>query len=103
MRLCKRIDFLRMNRQSKSYVGRLVIIDVRPNHLVHARLGITVSKRFGKSHERNRFKRIVREAFRLSRPSLIKGFDLNIRPRSQAKDVTSDAVLKELVYLIGQY
>lgn len=104
MRLRKRSDFLRMNHQSKSYVGRLVVIDVRPNKLLMTRLGITVSKRFGKSHERNRFKRIVREAFRNSHEKLITGFDLNIRPREKAKDknVGSLAVLNEIIYLIGK-
>lgn len=104
MRLRKRSDFLRMNHHTKSYVGRLVIIDVRPNKLLLTRLGITVSKRFGKAHERNRFKRIVREAFRNSHQKLITGFDLNIRPRgaSNDKDVSSVAILNELIYLIGK-
>lgn len=103
MRLCKRRDFLRMNHQSKAYIGRLIIIEVRPNQLLRTRLGITVTKRFGKSHDRNRFKRIVREAFRLSVGLLITGFDLNIRPRSQAKSTSSDAVLSEIIYLIGKH
>lgn len=34
------------------------------------KLGITVSKKFGKAHERNYFKRIVREAFRQQRHQL---------------------------------
>lgn len=102
MRLCKRRDFLRMN-QSKAYIGRLIIVEVRPNQLLRTRLGVTVTKRFGKSHDRNRFKRVVREAFRLSVEKLIKGFDLNIRPRSEAKLANSNAVLSELVYLIGQH
>lgn len=100
MRLCKRRDFLRMNHQIKSHVGRLVIIEVRQNQLLHTRLGITVSRRFGKSHERNRFKRIVREAFRLSYDLLIEGIDVNIRPRQQSKQSTSTDILNELLYFI---
>lgn len=92
-----------MNRQSKSYVGRLIIVDVRPNKLSQSRLGITVTKRYGKAHERNRFKRIVREAFRLSYESIIQGFDLNIRPRSCAREVSSSDVLNELVYLVAKH
>jgi ribonuclease P protein component len=92
-----------MNHQSKSYIGRLIVIEVRPNQLLKTRLGITVTKRFGKSHDRNRFKRIVREAYRLSYGRLIKGFDLNVRPRTEAKAASSHKLLDELVYLIGQH
>ncbi len=34
-------------------------------NLNHSRLGIAVSKKVGKSHERNRIKRIIREHFRV--------------------------------------
>ena len=40
------------------------------------RIGITVSKKVGKAHQRNRVKRLVREAFRLNRCRLPKGLDV---------------------------
>lgn len=100
-RLLKRFQFRRMTNQSKSHVGRLIIVEVRANQTPSTRLGVTVSRRYGKSHERNRFKRIVRDAFRLNRKNLIQGFDLNIRPRSLAKDASSLDISQELCHLVG--
>ena len=45
-------------------VGKFLCIDCRPAD--KATLGITASGQYGNSPERNRFKRLVREAFRLS-------------------------------------
>jgi len=55
----------------------------RRTSLAFLRLGITVSKKQGDSVKRNRFKRLVREAFRLFRPQDIGGIDLNVRPRGR--------------------
>ncbi len=48
----------------------------------HVRLGISASKRrIRKAHDRNEFKRFVREAFRLAKPDLPPGVDLIVVPR----------------------
>ncbi len=48
---------------------------------INTRLGITVSKKFGKANQRNQFKRWSRELFRLSKHLFPKGIEINIAPR----------------------
>ena len=55
------------------------------NGLDHPRLGISVSRKKVKTAAgRNRLKRLLREAFRLSKPELPAGLDLIIVPRDPA-------------------
>ena len=63
---------------------RLVVIGY-PNGLPHPRLGLSVSKRVGNAPCRNRWKRLIREAFRLTRPDLPAGLDLIVIPRFGAE------------------
>jgi ribonuclease P protein component len=62
-------------------VGPL-IIHACPNGVGHTRLGLSVSKRVGGAVRRNRFKRLLREAFRQARPDLPGAYDvvINLRP-----------------------
>lgn len=71
-----------MKANSKRIVGKMLCIDYRQSN--QARLGITASGRYGSSCERNRFKRLIREAFRLARPKL-PPIDLHVIPRQHAK------------------
>jgi ribonuclease P protein component len=90
-----------MARPEARYVGHWIALDVRSNEGAMTRLGITVMRRYGKAHDRNRFKRIVRAAFRLCYQQLPTGIDLNVKPRSAAHQASSEDIRKELLQLLN--
>ncbi|MCE5318681.1 MAG: ribonuclease P protein component [Parachlamydia sp.] len=101
VRLRHRGQYRQLVRPEARHAGKWIVIDLRSNGLTLTRLGITVTRRYGKAHDRNRFKRIVREAFRLSLHLLPIGLDLNIKPRSAAADASSKDICEELIRILG--
>ena len=66
----------------KSASDAFLIVYGVENRLGYARLGISVSrKKVRKAHDRNRVKRLIREAFRLAKADLPVGVDLIVVPR----------------------
>lgn len=64
--------------------GRLIVY-ARANGKGVSRLGISAGKRLGSAVARNRYKRTLREAFRLNRRELADGYDYVLIPRAIAE------------------
>lgn len=100
MRITLRKDYLRHAKQSEKFVGRWLFVDFKPSSFPSSRLGVTVSKRFGCAAVRNRFKRLIKEVFRLHYPQFTMSFDIVVRPRFEASSATFFDIEKELLHLI---
>ena len=74
-------DFQRALRRASARDAWGVVFG-HPNGLPYPRLGLSVSKRLGGAVVRNRWKRLLREAFRQIRPHLPVGIDLIVIPAS---------------------
>ena len=86
-RVKKSQDFDNIIRKKQSFANRQFVIYYQENKLDHMRLGISVSKKSGKAHERNRLKRYVRESFK-TRKDFLKNYDIIIIVRPAAKGLS---------------
>ena len=98
-KLKKSWEFQRAYRQGSKYWNRYFVIYVRHNRFNQLRLGITVSKKVGKSVQRNRVKRLIREAFRQLRTHVKVGYDIVVVGRTSARQLTCQETQRALGHL----
>ncbi|MBQ4323168.1 MAG: ribonuclease P protein component [Clostridia bacterium] len=90
--ICENRLFRRLYKTGKSVVTPLFVLYVRKNGQKHNRLGITTSKTVGKAVQRNRCRRVLREAYRLLEPQICSGYDLILVARTRTGQVSMNAV-----------
>ena len=81
--------FRRLYHTSGQANGFLVLY-ARKNRTGGNRVGITVSKKLGKAHIRNRIRRRIREVYRLNEDMFQPGWDIVVVARSKALEAPFD-------------
>jgi len=124
LRLRRRVDYLRVQKRGAKHHTRHFLVFVAPSGLLfgHAsarqtgpshvawseerlplsRLGVTVTRKVGKAVDRNRIKRLVREAFRRERRSFADGLDLVWVAKRDAVNVGYEAVVADMQTLASR-
>ena len=78
MRLRKQHEFDHVYKQRVIHHTGPLRIFAATNQLTHPRLGLSVSRKVGNAVTRNKIKRLLREAFRLTQHDLPPGYDFII-------------------------
>ena len=69
---------------TSGYANGLLVLYARKNRTNANRVGITVSKKLGKAHIRNRMRRRLREVYRLNEDQFLPGWDIVVVARTKA-------------------
>lgn len=80
-RLTHAREYQRAFKEGLKKVRGPLVVFAAENGLDHARIGLSVSGRVGNAVERNRIKRLLREAFRLGQREMPPGLDLVVTVR----------------------
>jgi len=103
-RIRKNVEFRAIYRRGKSFSNHLLVLYIYKNRKHINRIGVSVSKKVGKSVIRNRVKRLIKESYRLNSSNLKIGYELVFIARSAANNknyIEIDDAVKNLFKKAG--
>ncbi len=101
-RLLKRKEFQLVFDKGERFGNNQLKIYALSNGNSVSRLGLVVGRKFGNSPRRNRFKRILREAYRLNKNLLSNSVDIVVIPRPGLTELTLNAIEERFKIILIQ-
>ncbi len=101
-RLRKRKEFQQVFDKGEKYGNDQLKIYALSNGDSVSRLGLVVGRKFGNAPRRNRFKRILREAYRLNKNLLSNGVDIVVIPKPGLTELTLNAIEEKFKIILIQ-
>lgn len=104
-KLRKNAEFQQVYRRGRSFANHLLVLYVlkrkqnRIDGIPYNRLGISVSKKVGKSVVRSRVKRLISETYRLQKNDFVEGYDFIIIARVSSHDKSYSEIEKALIHV----
>jgi ribonuclease P protein component len=95
--LKRNFEFKRVYRYGKNEAGPYVAVYCLRNGKEINRLGITTGSKLGKAVVRNRVRRRIREAYRLSEHRIKRGYDIVIVARGRSVTADYHRIEKDLI------
>lgn len=101
--LKKNYQFRFVYNKGKSIANRFLVMYVIKNNKDSDYLGVSVSKKVGKSVIRSRVSRLIKENVRLMESDIKLGYDIVIIARVAAKDADFWDIKKSLLSLLSKH
>ena len=101
--LRKNFQFRHVYNRGKSLANRHLVMYVIRNGRNKNRLGISVSKKVGKSVTRSRVTRLIRESYRLSEQNISRGYDIVVIARVSANEASYADIYRSLNHLLRKH
>lgn len=98
-RLRKNNEFRYVYDRGKSYANKYLVMFFIKNDFGYNRVGFATTKKLGNSVVRSKFKRRMKESYRLNSHKFKQGYDIIFLSRANAKDITYKQVESAILHL----